>query len=281
MAIYAYCRLQTTCQPGPGEAPSDIMCTVEAYATRCGLRIDDRFLESGPAVAKPLFQRPEGFRLLYALQPGDAILTASLNCMFRTATDAANVSNRLTADGISLHVVDLGGDITEPGISTMFFSILSSLAAGEREQSGKPKPEGHRTGGRVPFGYRRDKDGQMVPHAAEQAAIHHMVEMQQTGWSLRAIVRRMESDGFHLSHAGVQKVLDAAEFRRVKDSQAMRKFDQGAWDAGFAAGVANDVRYPYDPDDVIKSCSWYAGWMEGEANRGLARQGQTLRKRAG
>ena len=200
--------------------------------------------------------------------------------MFRTATDATNVSNRLKAEGICLHVVDLGGDVTGPDTSNLFFSILASLAAGEHEQVEKANPERRRVGGRVPFGYRRDRDGQMVPHAAEQAAIHHMVEMHQAGWSLRAIVKRMDSEGFHLSHAGVQKVLEAAEFRRVKDSQAMRKFDEDVWNAGFVAGVANDTRYPYDPDDVLKSCSWYAGWMEGEANRGIARQGKSPRKRA-
>lgn len=107
-----------------------------------------------------------------------------------------------------------------------------------------------------------------------------MAELHHAGWSLRAIAKQMNADGFHLSHSGVKKVLDASDFRRIKNAQVVQKLEQEAWNAGFAAGVANDTRYPYDANDVIKSCSWYAGWMEGEGNRGIARNGQYPRKRA-
>jgi len=44
--------------------------------------------------------------------------------------------------------------------------------------------------------------------------------------------------------------------------------DNAAWKAGFAAGQAGDRQQPAEiAQDIIKSRSWYSGWIEGEARR--------------
>jgi len=68
-------------------------------------------------------------------------------------------------------------------------------------------------GGFVPFGWRKTVDGDIVSHLAEQAAIQRMIVLRNQGGSLRAIAGVMSAEGFQLTHAGVQKIIRAAERR--------------------------------------------------------------------
>jgi hypothetical protein len=43
---------------------------------------------------------------------------------------------------------------------------------------------------KVPFGFRRGDDGELVPHEAEQEAIREMAALRAEGKTLRAILRR-------------------------------------------------------------------------------------------
>jgi putative DNA-invertase from lambdoid prophage Rac len=99
-----------------------------------GLAIDRCFVERGVSGAKPLSDRPEGAALLAALQPGDVVITAKLDRMFRSALDALEVLGQLQKRGISLHMIDLGGDVTGNGISKLVFTILSAVAEAERDR---------------------------------------------------------------------------------------------------------------------------------------------------
>ena len=45
--------------------------------------------------------------------------------MFRSALDALDVLAKLKDRNVSLHVIDLGGDVTGNGISKLVFTILS------------------------------------------------------------------------------------------------------------------------------------------------------------
>ena len=48
--------------------------------------------------------------------------------MFRSAMDALRVLDALNHRDISLHMIDLGGDVTGNGISKLVFTILSAVA---------------------------------------------------------------------------------------------------------------------------------------------------------
>jgi putative DNA-invertase from lambdoid prophage Rac len=67
-------------------------------------------------VSKPLGDRSQGAALLAALKP-DTVITPKLDRMFRSALDALNILARLKQGGISLHMIDLGGDTTGNGVS--------------------------------------------------------------------------------------------------------------------------------------------------------------------
>jgi putative DNA-invertase from lambdoid prophage Rac len=55
--------------------------------------------------------------------------------MFRSARDALDVLDRLKRQNVSLHMIDLGGDVTGNGISKLVFTILSAVAEAERDRT--------------------------------------------------------------------------------------------------------------------------------------------------
>ena len=54
------------------------------------------------------------------------IITPKLDRMFRSALNALGVLDGLKQQGVSLHMIDLGGDVTGNGISKLVFTILSA-----------------------------------------------------------------------------------------------------------------------------------------------------------
>ena len=135
MAIYGYCRVSTVRQAEEGELLDVQERTIAGYALMHGLTVDRTFVERGVSGSKPLTDRPEGKALLTALKPGDMVITPKLDRMFRSALDALDVLAQLKAKGVSLHMVDLGGDVTGNGISKLVFTILSAVAEAERDRT--------------------------------------------------------------------------------------------------------------------------------------------------
>jgi DNA invertase Pin-like site-specific DNA recombinase len=217
MATFVYCRVSTDRQAEEGESLGAQQRTVEGYALMHGMQIDRAFIERGVSGSKPLEERPEGAKLLATLKPGDTIITPKLDRMFRSATDALNVCDRLKNDGIALHMIDLGGDVTSNGISKLVFTILSAVAEAERDRirerirdvKADQKARNRYLGGTVPFGWTLNEEGELVASQSQQAAISRMVDLRQAGQSLRAIADTMKAEGVNVSHAGVKKIVDA------------------------------------------------------------------------
>jgi putative DNA-invertase from lambdoid prophage Rac len=55
--------------------------------------------------------------------------------MFRSTLDALNNLQQFNDSGVSLHMIDLGGDVTGNGISKLGFTILSAVAEAERDRT--------------------------------------------------------------------------------------------------------------------------------------------------
>ncbi len=221
MATYSYSRVSTDRQADEGESLGAQQRTVEGYALMSGMTVDHAYVERGVSGSKPLGDRPEGAKLLAALKPGDTVITPKLDRMFRSALDALDSLAKLKEMGASLHMIDLGGDVTGNGISKLVFTILSAVAEAERDRIRErisdvkrdQRERGRYLGGSVPFGFRLGGDGALVPHAPEQAAIIRMRELRDDGRSLRAIAEAIQAEGLEISHVGVKKVLAAAEAR--------------------------------------------------------------------
>jgi putative DNA-invertase from lambdoid prophage Rac len=221
MAVYGYVRVSTDRQADEGESLGTQQRVIDGYAMMNGLMLDSIFVERGVSGSKPLGERPEGARLLAGLKSGDVVITPKLDRMFRSALDALEVLGRLKDRSISLHMIDLGGDVTGNGVSKLVFTILSAVAEAERDRirerirdlKADQRKRQRYLGGIVPFGWRIGEDGTLVEMLEQQRAIQRIVELRRKGVSLRAISASIAADGVKLSHEGVKNVLAAADDR--------------------------------------------------------------------
>jgi putative DNA-invertase from lambdoid prophage Rac len=216
VAVYGYARVSTSRQAEEGESLDVQQRTLAGYALMHGLTVDRMFVERGVSGSTPLGDRPQGAALFAVLKSGDVLITAKLDRMFRSALDALDVLAKLKARSVSLHMIDLGGDVTGNGISKLVFTILSAVAEAERDRIRErvaqvkqdQKDRGRYLGGRVPFGFRVGDDGGLVPDAAEQALIADARALRTDGATLRAIQAVLETQhGRKLSLDALHRVL--------------------------------------------------------------------------
>lgn len=218
MAVYSYTRVSTQTQADEGESLGAQQRRVEGYAQMLDLAVDRHFVERGVSGSVPLSQRPQGAALLALVQAGDTIITPKLDRMFRSSLDALDVLSTLKKRGISLHMIDLGGDVTGNGISKLVFTILSAVAEAERDRIREriadvkkdQRQRGRYLGGKVPFGYVVSSDGALVEVPEQQAAIREMIRLKSGGVALRAIASAMKERGHNISHVAVKDILERA-----------------------------------------------------------------------
>jgi DNA invertase Pin-like site-specific DNA recombinase len=216
MSVYGYCRVSTDRQANEGESLGVQERQLQGYATMQGMKLDRVFVERGVSGSIPLADRPEGAAMLTALQSGDVVVSPKLDRVFRSALDALQQTEALRARGVSLHLLDLGGDIAGNGLSRLFMTIAAAFAELERDRIREriiqvkrdQKARGRFLGGtRPPFGFRAGDDGGLVPDEAEQAAIARAKRMRGRGRSLRYIAGKLALDGHRLNPESVRRML--------------------------------------------------------------------------
>src|SRR5262245_63504524 len=134
MAVYGYCRVSTLAQAEDGESLETQRRQIQGRAMQEGWMIDEVFVERGVSGSKPFGDREQGAALLARLQPGDLVVAAKLDRMFRSALDALQTCDRFQRDGISLFLLDLGGDVTGNGVAGLFMKIAAAFAEFERDR---------------------------------------------------------------------------------------------------------------------------------------------------
>jgi putative DNA-invertase from lambdoid prophage Rac len=196
--VFGYSRVSTSEQADEGVSLAAQQQQIAGYSMMMGWKVAEHFIERGVSGSIPLADRPEGKRLLATVGKGDVIVTAKLDRAFRSAADALAVLKECKADGIGLHMIDLGGDVTGNGISKMVFTILAAVAEGERDRLRERIRDAKRhlasqgvySGGKRPFGYDVVQDGdvsRLVPNATEMAVIERMKAMRRDRATYRAI----------------------------------------------------------------------------------------------
>ena len=179
MAVYGYCRVSTDRQADEGESLGAQKRKIEGYAMMQDLALDNIFVEKAVSGSVRLDERPKGKLLLAELKACDVVITPKLDRMFRSALDALAILEQLKARSVSLHMIDLGGDVTGNGISKLVFTILSAVAEAERDRirerirdvKSDQKQRNQYLGGSIPFGWTKQPSGQLVEHPEQQAAI--------------------------------------------------------------------------------------------------------------
>jgi putative DNA-invertase from lambdoid prophage Rac len=218
MSVYGYVRVSTQQQADAGESLAVQQRQIQGYCHMHGLQLEGVFVERGISGSIAVTERPEGAALWAKIQRGDMVIAAKLDRLFRSALDALQTVAGLKEQGVSLVLLDLGGDISGNGLSKLFLTIAAAFAEAERDRIRErvtqtkmdQKARNRFLGGHKPFGYIVGDDGALAEDPIEQAAITKMVEMRQAGYPLRTITSLMAKDGFKLSHVGVGKIIAAA-----------------------------------------------------------------------
>jgi putative DNA-invertase from lambdoid prophage Rac len=217
MAVYGYVRVSTLTQAKEGESLEAQRRQVVSYAESKGLElaIENVFVEAGVSGGSEFETRPEGAKLFKALNAGDMVIFPKLDRAFRNTRNALNVLHELKARGVSVHFIDLGGDVTGNGVGAIVFTILSAFATFERERIAArirevkqlKKAQGKFTGGRRAFGY-DVVDGVKVPRDDEQVVIREMVKMREAGAGYRDIAAWMTlTQQRKMSFMGVRRTI--------------------------------------------------------------------------
>lgn len=216
MATYGYCRVSTARQANEGESLDVQRRQIEGYAHMHGLALSGVVVEEGVSGSTPVHERPEGSILFGTLKTGDTVIASKLDRMFRSTLDALNVVEDFRKRGVRLVLLDLpGGDIVGGGMGKFFFTIIATFAEAERDRirertkqaKADQKNRGRFLGGRVPFGYKVSKAGDLVEVPEHLNAIADMRSMLDGGESLRAISTAMAARGIRISHMGVSNLL--------------------------------------------------------------------------
>jgi len=213
MATYGYIRVSTLQQANDGDSLETQLKQIGSYASLKGFEIpSENFVtERGVSGSIEFEKRPEGSKLFEKLCSGDVLIFSKLDRAFRNTRNALNTLHELKVRGISVHFIDLGGDVTNDGIGSVIFTILSAFASFERERIATrirevkqvQKTEGRFLGGFTRFGYTVE-DEKLTPNPEQQAIIKEMKVMRRSGISLRRISKWLDRTyGVTMSHSTV------------------------------------------------------------------------------
>ena len=211
--LFGYTRYSTVGQ-GDGTTISDQQNKIRGCAMMRGQAGEiGMYADKAVSGSIPLANRPEGKKMLADLQPGDLIVAAKCDRLFRSASDALATVEKLKARGIGVILADIGPDpVTENGTAKLFFSLLASFAEWERVRIAERMDDGRRgkrargghSGGSAPIGYRVEghgREARLVPDEREQEMIALMCAMRNANRSHLQIIRELTSRGM-LSRAG-------------------------------------------------------------------------------
>jgi len=217
MAVFAYVRVSTVSQVEEGNSLESQTSQVLSYAVSRGLKLtlDGVFVEKGVSGGVEFKSRPSGSKLLAELGKGDTLVFPKLDRGFRNTRDALNTLHELKEKGISVHSIDLGGDVTGNGVGAIIFTILSAFADFERtriasrisEVKQLRKSQGFYVGGKVPFGYLKI-DGKKAVDPDLQPIIQQMRIKRREGLTLMAIKEWLDQTfGICLGYSTIRQIV--------------------------------------------------------------------------
>jgi len=193
--FYIYARVSSDGQAEDGTTSiPEQLRKGHALATMRGVASGDTadFIDAGVSGTIALCERPAGKEMLASARPGDVLVAAKLDRMFRSASDALVTAKLLQDRGVDLILIDLGIDpVTANGASKLFFGMLAVFADFERDRINERTKDGIRAkrakqgylGGAVPFGFRvegKGREAKLVPDEREREIIKMVRDMAPT-----------------------------------------------------------------------------------------------------
>jgi DNA invertase Pin-like site-specific DNA recombinase len=202
-----YVRVSTQEQAREGVSLGAQEARLRAYAALRGLRVVEVVVDAGVSGTTALDKRAGGQRLLEVVaaqqrvgkrQRGPChVLAVKLDRLFRSTVDALETTRRWADRGVSMHLVDLGGQTvdTSSPMGRFLLTLLAGVAEmergliAERTQAAlrHKVAQGLQAGGEAPLGFMHE-GGRIVEHPRERATRERIRALRARALSLRAIV---------------------------------------------------------------------------------------------
>lgn len=212
MRAVGYVRVSTEKQTKSGLGLEDQVNAIEKYCEFREFELVHLYKEeNGVSGTIPLGKRKMGGELIEACSnppgtdelPIEAIVIPKMDRAFRDATDCLQTVKWWRKQGISLHIVDLGGAPfdTRSAMTEFMLTIMAAVSEMERNLISErtkaalavKREQGYKTGGYIAYGYKKGSGGEMIPDAEEQKVIDLMVIMRRRGDSYRVIADEMNA----------------------------------------------------------------------------------------
>ena len=219
MTIYSYCRTSELEASLDQDALDSILepelLAIQTYCLNQYWYMSESLRDSNCSWSLEFTKRDSGRRLLSLLRPGDVVLCSKLERIFSSSHEAVNLIRKLKEKSVQLHVVELGGDITDADFSVNFeaialiFSSLEKRKSAERIKGVKQRQrkQGRYLGGSRPFGYMIHENGRLIENPMEQRVLKRIMDLKKQGKSLRAISGEVSTPVMPISFKTVQRLL--------------------------------------------------------------------------
>jgi DNA invertase Pin-like site-specific DNA recombinase len=219
MTIYSYCRTSELEASLEQEELDSIlepeMLAIQTYCLRQSWFMTETLKDTNCNWNQEFGRRESGRRLMNILQPGDVILASKLERICSSSHEVIKLVKKLKEKSVQLHIVELGGDITDPELSVNFarmaelFSALEKRKSAERIKGVKQRQrkQGRYLGGSRPFGYMIHENGRLIENPMEQRVLRRIMELKKQGKSLRAISSEVSTPVMPISFKTVQRLL--------------------------------------------------------------------------
>ena len=195
MTTYFYGRNSDLDSFDRGSSISTQKTKAESYANIKDLKIDVYMVEQVSGTI-PFERRTKGFELFQKLKRNDHLICSHLDRFGRNTLDLLQMVEKFKRKKISLHFVDIGGEVTgSDAMGSVFLKLLSVFAEfyakqiSEKSKATKQRmiKENRYTGGKKKFGYDLDENNYYVPCEKEQSLIRQMQTMRSAGESYKTI----------------------------------------------------------------------------------------------
>ena len=219
MTIYAYCRTSELEDSMDQDRLNGILepelLGIQTYCLQKGWYMTQTITETNCRWNQEFVDRERGKLLLEAMNPGDALLCSKLERIASSSQEALMLVNLFEQKQIALHVVELGGDITDPELTVSVSRAVAIFAALEKRKSAerikgvkqRQKQQGRYLGGSRPFGYMIHDNGRLIENPMEQKVLKRIFELKREGKSLRSISNEVSTPVMPISFKTVQRLL--------------------------------------------------------------------------
>ncbi|MEC7894333.1 MAG: recombinase family protein [Pseudomonadota bacterium] len=219
MTIYAYCRTSELEDSMDQDRLNGILepelLGIQTYCLQKGWYMTQTITETNCRWNQEFVDRERGKLLLEAMNPGDVLLCSRLERIASSSQEVQMLVNLFSQRQIALHVVELGGDITDPELTVSVSRAVAIFAALEKRKSAerikgvkqRQKQQGRYLGGSRPFGYMIHDNGRLIENPMEQKVLKRIFELKREGKSLRSISNEVSTPVMPISFKTVQRLL--------------------------------------------------------------------------